>query len=242
MISIVIITLNEERYLPKLLRCLVKQTYKDFEVIIVDSNSTDSTKKAAMDYKNKFDKFRFYQMKKRGVSLGRNTGARLTKNNTMFFMDADLIFENDFLEKALKNYKQKNLDVAAFYLKTNSKNIVDRAYFRFASFIFGLLQKVKPYIVGCAMISTKKVHKDIGGFDMNIKVGEDSKYMEKAFRKGYRFGLIKPRPFISSRRLVRDGRIKMGFDYVRMFFHTLFIGEIKTDKYSYRFGHYHKKK
>ena len=43
MISVVIIALNEEKHLPILLKCLSKQTYKDFEVIVVDHGSTDGT-------------------------------------------------------------------------------------------------------------------------------------------------------------------------------------------------------
>lgn len=50
MISIIIPTWNEENYLPKLLECIKKQTYRDYEVIVADANSTDNTKAIAKKY------------------------------------------------------------------------------------------------------------------------------------------------------------------------------------------------
>ena len=47
MISIVIPTLNEEKYLSKLLKSIKNQTFKDYEIIVSDNNSKDNTKKIA---------------------------------------------------------------------------------------------------------------------------------------------------------------------------------------------------
>jgi glycosyltransferase involved in cell wall biosynthesis len=68
-LSIVIITLNEELVIKRLLNNLLNQTYKNFEVIIVDSNSNDNTQKYATEFKNKFQEFEFIKMQNRGVSL-----------------------------------------------------------------------------------------------------------------------------------------------------------------------------
>ena len=50
MLSIIIPAYNEERYLPKLLNCIKKQTYRDYEVIVADANSKDKTRQIAKKF------------------------------------------------------------------------------------------------------------------------------------------------------------------------------------------------
>ena len=73
-ISIVIITLNEEKRIGRLLEDLTKQTHQNFEVIVVDSNSEDSTREVAQAYESSLPELTVHRMDTRGVSLGRNTG------------------------------------------------------------------------------------------------------------------------------------------------------------------------
>jgi glycosyltransferase involved in cell wall biosynthesis len=61
-LSIVIITLNEEKCIQRILNNLLHQTYKRFEVIVIDSNSDDSTENEALKFQPKFDEFKFVNM------------------------------------------------------------------------------------------------------------------------------------------------------------------------------------
>jgi len=60
-ISIIIITLNEEKRLPRLLEQLSRQTYQDIQLIVSDSNSTDTTRQAAEAYNHVGHNFTFHQ-------------------------------------------------------------------------------------------------------------------------------------------------------------------------------------
>lgn len=109
-LSVVIITLNEEASIGNILSDLAKQTWNKFEVIIVDSNSSDATVATAKEFTSTFKEFTVIEMKNRGVSLGRNTGAEHAKYERLLFLDADVRLASTFLEEA------------AFYLaKTETK-------------------------------------------------------------------------------------------------------------------------
>ncbi len=93
-ISVVVPTLNEEKYLGRLLGSLSKQTFKDFEIVISDCASQDSTREIA----KKYPKVRIVIEKKKGISAGRNAGARVAKGKILVFLDADTSANERLLE------------------------------------------------------------------------------------------------------------------------------------------------
>ncbi len=104
MLSIILPTYNEEKYLPNLLKSIKKQSYKDYEIIIADS-SKDKTKLIAKKFKCKVVNGGY-------PPIARNNGAKISKHD-LLFLDADVIFKNqNFLKKFLKKIKQNNLDIA----------------------------------------------------------------------------------------------------------------------------------
>ena len=122
MISIIIPTFNEEKYLPKLLNCIKKQTYKNYEVIIADANSKDKTKAIAKKYGCK-------TVKGGLPAVGRNNGAKIAKDGILLFLDADVQFDKNFLENAVKEMKTRNLDAAGCYISPLSYNVIDKIFF-----------------------------------------------------------------------------------------------------------------
>ncbi len=89
--SIIVPTLNEQRFLPNLLKSLVAQDMKDFEVIISDGNSTDKTIHVANLYKKKIPELRVLEHTRAGLPWQRNQGAKHAKGNWLLFIDADTI-------------------------------------------------------------------------------------------------------------------------------------------------------
>ena len=87
--SIVIPTLNEESSLPKLLSDLSLQTFKNFEVIIVDGNSEDKTIIKSKYYSKQFISLTIITSKTRNVSTQRNKGGKIAIGKYIVFMDAD---------------------------------------------------------------------------------------------------------------------------------------------------------
>ena len=238
MISIIIITLNEEKNISTIIESLIKQTYKDFEVIIIDGNSTDNTEKICRSYQEKIKNFSFNNIEKKGVSLQRNEGAKLASGEYLFFMDADISFDKNFLQKSLDSLYRKNLDAAGVYLKARSKNVIDKIFYSIMNIWFFLMQKIYPHCVGSCMIAKKTAHITIGGFDERINLAEDNDYVFRIHKLKLRFGVIPTIVNVSTRRFEKEGRLKMGIQYIQILLHRIFLGEIKKDKFNYKFGHY----
>lgn len=94
-VSIIIPAFNEEKYISKCLDSISKQKTKvNFETIVVNNNSADKTKEAA-----KKMGFRVVDELKQGVTIARNTGARVAKGEILVFLDADCIAPPDHIEK-----------------------------------------------------------------------------------------------------------------------------------------------
>ena len=97
--SVVIPTLNEEKYISGILDCLVSQSHKEFEVIVVDSPKTiDKTFEVASSFKKKLN-LKVVVALKGGVSFQRNYGAKIAKNDYILFFDADTLIEPVFINK-----------------------------------------------------------------------------------------------------------------------------------------------
>ena len=96
--SIIIPTLNEERYLPNLLNDLDNQQTRNFEVIIVDGKSEDQTREEALQFARKFP-FKFIQSPKRNLSYQRNLGAKNSNGKYFFFFDAYSSISSNLTQK-----------------------------------------------------------------------------------------------------------------------------------------------
>ena len=229
MISLVIITLNEEKHIGKLLESIKNQSFQDYEVIVSDAGSTDNTLKIAKEYGCRI-------VKGGPIPLGRNNGAKAAKGDILFFMDSDITLGKDFLKESVANFNRKKLDVAGVYMKADSNHLMDRCYYSFLNLWFFVMQKVYPHVVGSCMISKREVFDKIGGFDTSIHITDDLDYANRA-SKYFRFGLTGTNVSVSARRFAKEGRLKMGIKYILIFFHRVFLGEIKDKKrFNYRFG------
>lgn len=92
-VSVIIPTYNEEEHISNCLDSLLIQTYKDYEVIVVDDGSTDSTL-SQIETK----KVKLYQQNHKGAGAARNLGAKNSNGDILVFIDADMIATQDFLK------------------------------------------------------------------------------------------------------------------------------------------------
>ncbi|MFH0262704.1 glycosyltransferase family 2 protein [Vibrio barjaei] len=236
-LSIVIITLNEEKRIARLLSDLSSQTYQGFEVIVVDSNSDDLTCEVAQKYHQALPALTIHKMEQRGVSLGRNTGANLAQNERLLFLDADVRLDKDFLDKATAKLEDEKLEVAGVYM--GSRNLAPAYKAGYGLFNAGLFttQFFFPTAVGACIFSTKRAHDEIGGFDESIVLCEDCNYVKKA-AKTWRFRFLPLSFQFDPRRLEQDGFFKMGFTYFKANVRRFFFGEMRNNEMEYKFGHY----
>ncbi len=228
MLSIVIPTLNEEKYLKRLLEDLAQQTYKDYEIIIADAHSRDKTKEVAAAYNARVVEGGL-------LPRGRNKGAQVARGNLILFLDADLSLPENFLETALGSFEKRKLDVASFFLVPSPPSCL-------AKILFNLFFNYPAIILGrawprgaMAILVKKEFHDSLKGFDEKIKIGEDNDYFRRAGRKGI-FGFIKTAKVRASlRRYQREGWLRTGLKYVFMELYMDFFGPIKKDFFEYKY-------
>lgn len=230
-ISIIIPTFNEEKYLPKLLQSIKKQTNQPCEIIVSDAYSSDKTREVA---------------KKNGAkvitgglpSVARNNGAKVAKCPVLIFLDADVVLPPSFLEKTYAEMEKRNLSIASCFITPRSNKTVDRLLHQFANQYMKLTEKFYPHIPGFCIFIKKETHNAINGFDETLILAEDHDYVRRAKKFG-KFAYLKSYKIpVSVRRLSEDGRIKLSLKYIAIELHLIFIGKIRKDIFNYKFGNH----
>jgi len=108
-VSIVIPMYNEERYLPRCIDSLLKQSFSDFEVIFIDDGSKDKSLKIVSDYSKKDKRIKFLKQNHGGPGKARNLGASKSKGKILVFVDADMVFDKDYIKKLIKPILNKKV-------------------------------------------------------------------------------------------------------------------------------------
>lgn len=120
-ISVIIPVFNCENFILKCLKSLECQDFTDFEVLIIDDGSTDSTPTLCKRFISKKTRFKYYQKTNGGVSSARNYGLSLSSGNYLMFIDADDVISQNCLSSLHKIAKEKNLDLVLSNTKTTGK-------------------------------------------------------------------------------------------------------------------------
>jgi glycosyltransferase involved in cell wall biosynthesis len=97
LVTIVVPAFNSERYLPQCLQSLVKQTYENIEILLVDDGSTDGTGKLCDDYARRDDRIRVLHVSHAGVAAGRNSGVSAAGGAYLTFVDSDDVVAPDYI-------------------------------------------------------------------------------------------------------------------------------------------------
>lgn len=99
-VSVIIPTYNEEDSIGRCLKSLASQTYKDFEVIVVDDGSTDTTALKLRGASKTYGiKIKVLNQEHKGPGAARNLGVKRARGEILVFIDADMTFEKDFIQK-----------------------------------------------------------------------------------------------------------------------------------------------
>ncbi len=231
LISVIVPTHNEERYLGDLLKSIKAQTYKNYEVIIGDYNSSDKTAKIAKKYGAKF-----LRTTKRGISAGRNVGLKIAKGEIIAFIDADYILSKKLFHNTVLAFaKKENQDVVAIEPTTrvNNKDLNrrDRIKFKILSRLINVYKRISynfdiPAAYGCVFCRDDALFK-AGNFNEDIEICED-KELYSRIRKLGRFIMIKDTARMSYRRHVKEGTLRTGLLYFYSMMVVLITGKFKS--------------
>jgi len=230
-LSIIIPALNEEKGLPLLFESLKKQSFKDYEVIVADSNSKDRTREIAREFGA--------TVTDGGLpGVGRNKGAKVAKGKIFLFLDADVVFPRvNFLEKTISEFEKRKLDIASCLLKPLSKKIIDHVFHSIYNVYTYTTQKLVPHIPGFFIYVRREIHEKINGFDEDLKLAEDHDYARRATKFG-KFGFLHSAFMpVSVRRFDRDGRLSIAAKYLIGEMYLIAHGKIPNGAIEYGFGY-----
>jgi glycosyltransferase involved in cell wall biosynthesis len=209
-LSIIIPCLNEEYFLPHLLKNLTSQTFKNFEVIVVDGNSEDKTVQVAQKFNKKYP-LKVLTTKTRGVSYQRNFGAKKAKSDILLFFDADTQIPPNYLKEVIQAFQNKRADFLTTYIQIDSQKFSERIFVLLTHTIFvigKIFKSTNSY--GAMQMVKKKAFFKVNGYDTKTKYGEDSQLFEKLYQQGYKYIILKnPRYFFSMRRFRNQGIFKV---------------------------------
>ncbi len=170
-VSIIIPTLNEEKYIGNLLNSIRSQSYKDIEIIVVDSNSKDKTREIAKKFGAKV-----INIKKRGIGLARAIGAEKSKGEYLFFTDADAIFSKDIVKNYVEYFSSKDCVGATGPLKPY--DYTSLSYRLFYDVWINWLVKTAIKLnfaaaYGSNLFVRRKEYFECGGINKNLNTSED---------------------------------------------------------------------
>lgn len=220
--SVIIPALNEEKYLPLLLSDLTKQSFRDFEVIVVDGESDDQTVKKARTFKSKLPTLHVLSSKRRHVCTQRNLGAGKAKSDWLVFMDADNRLPPYFLQGIKYRLESDPTDIATCYLKSDQNTTKDKLIALALNYGHEIINRTSsPGVLEALIIVSIKAFHKIGGFDesinlsegfafgkiahqnqLSIKVYEDPVYTF-SFRRIRKFGILKPTSAVAQNELAK---------------------------------------
>lgn len=123
LISLVMPTLNRYDDIDLLMQSLQRQTYKNFELIVIDQNDNNKVEEIVSKYKEEIV-VKYVKSDKIGLSYNRNIGIKMAKGKIIAFPDDDCVYEDDTLEKVIKFFEE-NDDYRLYSCKTMDANKVD---------------------------------------------------------------------------------------------------------------------
>ena len=180
-VSVIIPTYNYGQFIGECIESVLAQTYKDFEIIVVDDGSSDNTKEL-IESKYK-DKVRYFYQMNRGAPAARNKGLRESQGEYLVFLDADDWLAPESLLDKISIVKKKS-DIHWVYSDSNLVDIQGK-FLGKSSEIFGFdhekmnLDPFKSFLLRGNFISTsvslisKKCVLNINGFDESLQALQD---------------------------------------------------------------------
>lgn len=110
--SVIIPVYNAENTLHYCINSILKQTYKNFEIILINDGSRDKSLNIMKEYKKRYpDKIQIYNQPNQGVAETRNRGIKYSRGQYLFFVDNDDYIDNNYIETFIESIEKTSADV-----------------------------------------------------------------------------------------------------------------------------------
>jgi glycosyltransferase involved in cell wall biosynthesis len=228
-LTIVIPALNEASRLPVLLSMLGEQTRPPDAVVVADAGSTDGTREVAAAAGAR--------VVDGGLpGAGRNAGAAAASTDLLLFLDADDQPPPEWIEQAVAEFQERDLDVAAGQIAPVEREPGNLFACEVVNLYLQLMQHVAPHAPGFCIMVRREIHERIDGFDETVVLAEDHEYVQRAAEIG-KFRVLRGMPMPTSmRRIEKEGLIQLAFKYLYCELHVVAGKPIREAPFEYEFA------
>ena len=192
-VSVIIPTYNQAKFIDKAIESVLKQSYQDFEIIVINDGSTDNTEEIVKNYSDFRIRY-ICQANNMGVSEARNTGIKVSRGDYIALLDSDDEFLPERLIKQVQILQNKSSEVGvvcswSYNIDEKGNYISKRCLPRKDGYIYEDLLSTNPISVPTVLIR-KECFEKVGIFD-NLLDGQEDWDMWIRIAKYYKFFLIK---------------------------------------------------
>lgn len=236
--TIIIPTLNEEKFLPNLLESLVHQTLKDFEVIVVDGKSKDKTVAVARTYAEKLSFLQIITASKASLPFQRNLGATGARGLWYIFVDADSIFLPNFIERICQYIQDENPLFFTTWFRPDTEEVGDSMLTLLTNLMLeGSIMFKRPLSPGPLTLVRKDIYDLVGGYDETHTFHEDMDFSLRIAKHGVTLHILRETLCILSlRRLRNQGKLNVIQQYIRSAIPVLFLNRPMKNMPGYIMG------
>lgn len=173
LISVIIPTYNRENFILESVESVLNQTFQDFELIVVDDGSTDSTVKKLQPF---FSKIIYIKQPQKGPSAARNTGVRVSVGAWICFLDSDDLWMPKKLEKQIEflrsNSEAKICYTEEIWYRQGRRVNPAQKHRKFSGWIY---EKMLPLCIisPSSVMLHRSIFEDVGLFDESLPACED---------------------------------------------------------------------
>ena len=183
-VSVIVPAYNSEKYIEKCIETVNEQTFKDYEMLIINDGSTDKTLEIIENKMKEYNWLRVITIENHGQGYARNLGVREAKGDYVLFLDSDDLLKPETLELTVNKMEEEKPDAVFFdwlryyedkdlYKKAKTKEFFDKEFLEGEETLD--LLSLKVYFTVSNLYSKKFL------LDNNIKYGEGYLYEDTTF-------------------------------------------------------------
>jgi len=196
-VSVIVTTYNRKKYLKRALDSLLKQTYKNFEVIIIDDGSNDESEKIIFKYLKENSNLKYVRHSNRKNPLSVNTGILLSTGDYITLLDSDDEYEKDHL-KIRAEFMRKNPDLDLIHSPAKLIGKEVDMYLPDARNKDKLIH-INDCIIGATLFGKREVFLKLNGF--KDKYSADFDFYKRALKENFMVAKLEIPTYIYYRNL-----------------------------------------
>lgn len=178
-VSVIVPVYNKELSLARTIESVLNQTFKNFELILINDGSTDKSKNVIKKYQEQDSRIVYIEQENRGVSIARNLGIDKSNFEYISFLDAGDVIECDFLEKMTSKIDKSNVCFCGHYNVIDDIKIKARFKYYEGDVLDKYLYNICTPNTNSWLIKRSYLNENNIRFSPNINWGEDMEFFGK---------------------------------------------------------------